>query len=76
MTTETITWHNPAERLPDDGYTVLIEVNHFEAGDWAYSEVLAATREADAWVPIDSCSPTTGTVTRWADWPVGPRGVA
>ncbi len=76
MSTESITWHNPADSLPDDDMCVLIEVHHFEAGDWAYCEILAATKDGDLWRPIDSCSPTTGTVKAWADWPVGPRGVA
>lgn len=76
MSREIIEWNNPADKLPDDDMSVLIEVNHFEAGEWAYSEVLAATKDGDKWRPIDSCEPTTGTVIAWADWPVGPKGIA
>lgn len=75
--TESITWHKPADKLPDDDYTVLIEVAHHDSdGSFDHSEVLAATKDGDLWRPIETCSPTTGTVIAWADWPVGPRGVA
>lgn len=77
MSTESITWHKPADRLPDDDYTVFIEVAHHDTdGSFDHSEVLAATKDGDLWRPIETCSPTTGTVIAWADWPVGPRGVA
>lgn len=77
MSTESITWHKPADRLPDDDYTVLIEVTYNdENGCFDYSEVLAATKDDNVWRPIDSCSPVCGEVIAWADWPVGPRGVA
>jgi hypothetical protein len=74
---EVIEWINPADKLPDDDYSVLIEVAHYDSdGTFDYCEVLAATKDGDQWRPIDSCSPTTGVVIAWADWPAGPRGVA
>ena len=69
---EVIMWRDPAEQLPDDDMCVLAEVAHYEAGDWAYSEIVAVTKDGPVWRPIDSCIPTTGIVTAWADWPVGP----
>lgn len=56
MTTETITWIDCAERLPDDGIAVLVA---FDDG-----EVLMGWHEDKRWLDV-SGYPVTG-VTHWA----------
>ena len=64
MTTETITWHRPAEQLPDDTITVLINI---EGGS---EPVWLGYRDGRRWREVGS-DLIAGGVVAWAHLPKG-----
>lgn len=64
---ETIEWVACAERLPDDGITVLLYAPAQVGETWPGWRVGHAWRWADA-------TPVRREVTHWAPMPAGPRG--
>jgi hypothetical protein len=65
MRTESLTWYEIAERLPDDGTTVLVEIDPTTP----HSEpVWLGYLDAEQWREV-SGEPIT--VVRWADVPKG-----
>jgi len=64
MLTETITWHEPAEKLPDADVTVLIEVEEVDG-----EPVWPGYLDGDEWKLADGMPVTK--VRRWADMPKG-----
>lgn len=62
---EQIEWVACAERLPDDGITVLL----YKPG----ADVWPGWRLGHAWRWADG-SPVRNGITHWAAWPAGPRG--
>lgn len=62
MLTETITWHTPAERLPDADLTVIVRTVDCEEPVWL------GALDGDQWRDVDGMPIT---VVRWADLPKG-----
>ncbi|MGL4649998.1 MAG: DUF551 domain-containing protein, partial [Caldilineaceae bacterium] len=65
MTTATITWIPVAERLPDDGITVLIALSD--------GDVLSAWLDGDTQWWVEYYGSIVGEVTHWADLPAAPH---
>lgn len=74
MRAETIVWHKPEDKLPDDGNSSLVVVAYYEAGNWAYNEVLPASRRGNEWLDALWGEHIADRVIAWAHWPNGPRG--
>lgn len=64
MTTEQITWHAVADRLPDDEQTVLI------CTDGTSEPVWIGYRDGDNWRDTEGF---VVNVTAWAEMPRGPK---
>ncbi|WP_119154182.1 DUF551 domain-containing protein [Caldimonas tepidiphila] len=67
MTTETITWHPVAERLPDDDTTVLLAVECDDEPTWP------GFHSEGGWYYVSGAR-VAARVTHWADMPGGPKG--
>lgn len=62
--TETITWHDPAEEMPDDDIIVLVITVKEE-------EPMVAFHDGDTWREADGYPLNFDEVLRWAHLPIG-----